>query len=149
MTDISFYHLTATPLESALSRLLEKVLESGAHVVVLAGSDERVEELNTALWTFNPRSFLPHGSKADGRASEQPVYLTASNENPNGATVLAITDCLNPDFITNYSKCLYLFDGNSDSQTTAARQQWQVYKSANHNLTYWKQNAKGGWEKGA
>ena len=60
VTEIGFYHLTCTPLERALPKLLEKVLASGARAVVRAGSDERVEFLNGALWTYQPASFLPH-----------------------------------------------------------------------------------------
>ena len=37
MTEIGFYHLTQSPLERALPRLLEKAHASGARVVVMAG----------------------------------------------------------------------------------------------------------------
>ena len=88
MTEIGFYHLQRTSLEKALPRLLEKVLASGRRAVVMAGSPERVEALNLALWVQDPNGFLPHGSAADGNAERQPVWLTAADENPNGATVL-------------------------------------------------------------
>jgi DNA polymerase-3 subunit chi len=59
MTEIRFYHLTTTTLERALPVLLEKVLARGDRAVVIAGSDERVAALDTALWTYDDRSFLP------------------------------------------------------------------------------------------
>src|SRR5690606_35835188 len=86
MTEISFYHLTRQPLNKALPRLLEKVLAAGHRAVVLAGSDERVEDLDAALWTYDPDSFLPHGTRILGHAERQPIYLTTEEENPNDAT---------------------------------------------------------------
>ncbi len=54
MTEVGFYHLLTTPLEKALPGLLVKALDGGMRAVVLAGSDERVEALCAALWTFDP-----------------------------------------------------------------------------------------------
>ena len=75
-TEVGFYHLTRSALEPALGRLLERVLESGLRAVVRAASAERVEALNRALWQFGRDSFLPHGTRADGSAEDQPVFLT-------------------------------------------------------------------------
>jgi DNA polymerase IIIc chi subunit len=92
VTEIGFYHLTRTPLERALPSLLEKVLAAGMRAVVMAGSQERVDALNQLLWTYEERSFLPHGSKRDGRPERQPIWLTTEDENPNGADCLVMTD---------------------------------------------------------
>ena len=62
MTDIAFYHLQGSPLESALPKLLKKTLEAGKRAVVMAGSEARVEALNGVLWTYDQDSWLPHGS---------------------------------------------------------------------------------------
>ena len=64
MTEVSFYHLQKVGLERALPKLLEKALERGLKAVVVAGSDERVESLNSSLWTYEAASFLAHGSAA-------------------------------------------------------------------------------------
>ena len=69
MTEIRFYHLQRTTLEAALPPMLEKTLERGQRAVVLAGSDERVEQLTDHLWTYDEGGFLPHGSARDGNAA--------------------------------------------------------------------------------
>ncbi len=92
MTEIGFYHLQATPLERALPKLLERGLAAGFRIVVLAGSGERVDHLDATLWTYDDASFLPHGSRRDGKPERQPVWLTDSDENPNGADMLVLTD---------------------------------------------------------
>src|SRR5437870_3857428 len=74
-TKVQFYHLTATPLERALPKLLEKALAGGFRVLLVAESEERIEQLNQLLWTYDPGSFLAHGSRKDGHAEEQPILL--------------------------------------------------------------------------
>ena len=92
MTEVGFYHLTKTPLDHALLRLLEKVLMAGKRAVVRTSSEERVEFLNGALWTIDSASFLPHGTNKEGNPSRQPVWITKDNDNPNKAEVLVLTD---------------------------------------------------------
>lgn len=149
MTDIRFYHLGRKPLEEALPELLEKILERGSRAVVMAGSEERVEALNLRLWTYNQNGFLPHGSARDGRAGEQPAWLTAAEENPNGADVLLLTDGVAAGHVAEFKICCELFDGNDEAAVAAARTRWAAYKASGHTLTYWQQSEAGRWEKKA
>ena len=87
MTPVFFYHLERQPLDAVLPRLLALSIDRGWRVVVQVGTEERAEALASLLWTFSDESFLPHGTKADGYADLQPVWLTAVDENPNAATV--------------------------------------------------------------
>ena len=147
MTDIGFYHLQKWPLERALPKLLEKILDAGKRAVVVAGSEERVEALNALLWTYDPNSFLPHGSARDGNALEQQVWLTAEGENPNGADFLVLTDGAASDHVANFERCFELFDGNDDAAVAGARRRWTAYNEAGHTVTYHQQTDRGGWEK--
>ncbi len=149
MTDVSFYHLTRSTLEQTLPRLLEKALQGGARCVVMAGSPERVEALSAHLWTWDPDSFLPHGSARDGQAPLQPVWLTDRDENPNAATMLFLTDGARSDKIADYARCFELFDGRDEAAVGTARERWKIYRDAGHAVSYWQQNDKGGWEKKA
>jgi len=147
VTDISFYHLQRQRLEQALPKLLERVLEAGLRAVVLSESPERAKALNQLLWTYDPDSFLPHGTADEGRVEEQPVYLTARHENPNEASVLVLTDGGACDFVGRFERCLDMFDGNDENAVTAARARWKTYRAAGHPLPSWQQNATGGWQR--
>jgi DNA polymerase-3 subunit chi len=149
MTEIRFYHLQRTALEAALPPMLEKTLERGQRAVVMAGSEERVEHLTNHLWTYNDRSFLPHGSVRDGHPEMQPIWLTTVDENPNGAQVLFLTDGVTSGNVSDYQLCAELFDGNNEQAVQAARERWNAYKAAGHQLTYWQQTPAGQWEKKA
>jgi DNA polymerase-3 subunit chi len=146
LTEIRFYHLRTTALDRALPLLLEKLLARGDRVVVMAGSDERVAALDTALWTYEERSFLPHGTARDGSPEDQPIWLTTTAENPNGAKVLVLTEGATAED-GGWSMVLEIFDGNSDDAVAAARTRWKAHKDAGHELTYWKQDEGGRWEK--
>lgn len=149
MTAIQFYHLTASPLERALPKLLEKIIGSGFRVSLVAEPEARVEQLNQLLWTYDPGSFLPHGSAKDGSAEAQPIYLTTAIEAPNGANVLFVTNGAEVNSAEPFERVVDMFDGNNPEALAAARKRWSDYKNAGHALTYFKQTVQGGWEKAA
>ncbi len=147
MSEVWFYHLQRQRLEAALPALLEKVLAAGKRAVVMLGSKERVEAVDNLLWTYEERSFLPHGSARDGSAAEQPVWLTESDENPNGAEILVLADGARSADVARFARCLELFDGNDAAAVAASRLRWQSYKEAGHEVVYWQQDARGKWER--
>lgn len=149
MTEVLFYHLQRAPLERVLPELLEKSLARGWRALVRVGNPERVEPLNTLLWTYRDDGFLPHGTREDGAAEAQPVYLTAESDNPNGAQVLFLVDGAVPGDIDGYERCVLMFDGRDDQAVAAARAEWQTIKTAGHDATYWQQSDSGKWEKRA
>ncbi|MGH6981933.1 MAG: DNA polymerase III subunit chi [Stellaceae bacterium] len=147
MADIGFYHLLTMTLDRALPKLLERAVAGGARVVVVAGSEERVDHLNNLLWTYDDAAFLPHGASRDGNPARQPVWLAASDENPNGAKFVMLVDGARAD-LARYGRCFDIFDGNDEEAVAAARRRWSEAKAAGHTLTYWQQTDKG-WEKKA
>ena len=148
MTEIGFYHLTATPLERALPRLLERARAQGHRVVVRAGSAERVAQLDALLWTYDEASFLAHGSARDGEPARQPIWLTERDENPNGATMLVLVDGVAAGDLADFARCADFFDGNDPDAVAAARARWRQARDAGHSLAYWQQTASG-WERQA
>lgn len=147
MTEVSFYHLLHTPLERALPKLMEKVLESGERAVIMTGSAERAESICGVLWTYDKESFLPHGTSRDGHAAEQPLWITPDDENPNGASFLVLTDGADTANLATFSRCFDMFDGRDEAAVAAARRRWTARKADGHALTYWQQTPRGGWEK--
>jgi DNA polymerase III subunit chi len=150
MTEVLFYHLQRQPLEKVLPTLLEKSLERGWRALVRATTDERLAALDDHLWTYADESFLAHGTEREADASEQPVVLTLSERNVNGAAVLFLVEGAPiPEDASGYQRLVLLFDGNDEDALAAARAQWKTVKSAGHDATYWQQDARGRWEKKA
>lgn len=149
MANVNFYHLTVSPMGKALPKLLEKVIGNNMRALVVASNDEEVEKLNKELWTYTTKFFLPHGSIKDGYTEQQPIFISASNDNINNSNVLVIVGNAVFENVEKFEKSLYMFDGDSEEQLSTARKRWKELKSQGHELIYWQQNKKGGWEKGA
>jgi DNA polymerase III subunit chi len=147
MTEVLFYHLEYQPLERALPALVERTLERNWRAVIEVGSEERLEALDTLLWTYREESFLPHGTRRDGNPQQQPVFLTSSQDNPNGATVRFLLDGAQLADVTSYARVVYVFDGRDASAVERAREEWRRVKAAGCEVTYWQQSPEGGWQK--
>jgi len=123
LAEIGFYHLFSASLDRALPKLLERACSQGYRIVVRAASPDRVEYLNSALWTHR-------------------------EENPNGASMLVLVDGLEAGDLQSFARCADFFDGNDAAAVEAARDRWRRAREAGHQLTYWQQTASG-WERKA
>lgn len=148
MAERGFYHLTRTPLETALPKLLGRVLAQKARAVVRIGAPERLPALSTALWLSPDPDWLPHGCEGTEKAAYQPIWLTTRAENPNAATHLFLVDGAEAEGAEGFARVFDLFDGSDDAAVAAARQRWAKAKAAGDTLTYWQQTDRG-WEKKA
>lgn len=141
-----FYHLTQTSLENALPQLLQRTLDKGWRAVVVTDSDERVEHLNQHLWTYDPGSFLAHGTKKDGDAPHHPIWLCTDEVYENDANVLFLMDGMVAKNPNSFELICIIFDGLDPLSVQSARTYWKELKSTNScKLTYWQQT-ESGWE---
>ncbi|MGD9669005.1 MAG: DNA polymerase III subunit chi [Hyphomicrobiaceae bacterium] len=147
--EVLFYHLERLPLDKVLPSLLEKTIERGWRAVVQSGSEERLEALDLALWTFRDDSFLAHGTRKEGMSEHQPIYLTTGAETPNGAGVRFLVDGATAETFQGFVRIVYLFDGHDPEAVKTARQQWTAARQAGCQVTYWQQGNSGRWEKKA
>lgn len=147
-SEVLFYQLDRQPLERVLPSLLERTLERGWRAVVQTGSPERMEALDTELWTYDDASFLPHGTDRAGEAERQPVLLTTSDANANGASVRFLVDGATADSHDGYVRIVHLFEA-SEEALAMARREWRRARDAGCAVTYWQQDADGRWVKKA
>ncbi len=142
--EVRFYHLTQTPLEHTLPGLLARSLERGWRVLVQGGDAARLAFLDEHLWTYADDSFLPHG--LEGQGAEQPIWLTGSEENANGAGVLMLIDGARatPERMKGFDLVTLFFDGADGAAVAQAREDWKVVTGAALPAIYWAQE-NGGW----
>lgn len=149
MAEISFYQLKRQPVERALFTLLGKVLEQGGRAVVRLGSGEEAESLDTALWTIDPNSFLPHTTEKTKYPDRQPVLLTTGTDAPNGARFVFVVPGGATEGLENFQRAFVLFAGEREAQVKRARETWKTFKEKGAELTYWTQQENGAWKKQA
>lgn len=145
MAEILFYHLTVSSLEDTLPGLLERSVARGWRASVQVGSDERLNALDTVLWTYRDDSFLAHGLETEPNAQEQPILLTAGLSNTNDSQVRFVLDGAEPPDFAGYERGVILFDGHDEEQLTAARGYWRALKDSGHAVTYWQQTDDRRW----
>ena len=145
MTAVGFYHLTRTGPDAALPALLGRTLAAGARAVVQVRDPARVAALDTALWAATEPDWLPHGTVRTGHAPLQPIWITDTEECPNGARFLFLLDGADAA-LEGWDRVFDLFDGNDADALAAARRRWTAAKAAGHELTYWQQTDRG-WAK--
>ena len=148
MSEILFYHLEARPLDAVLPQLLEKTLERGWMAIVEVGSTERAEAMDTHLWTYRDDSFLGHGMDGEGAEEHQPVLITTSTDNRNGAHCRFFIDRAVPQSAEGYERIVYMFSGHDPDAVAEARLAWKALREGN-TLTYWQQEQDGRWVKKA
>ena len=149
MGAVLFYHLTRRPLEHTLRQLLERALASGLRVAVRGTSEDRLRELDDALWAVPEESFLPHAMAGSGRDARQPVILTTSWAG-NGATCLMAIDGaeVTAEEAAAMARACILFDGRDGDAVAHARGQWKRLADAGAAAQYWSEEG-GAWAKKA
>ncbi len=147
MPELWFYHLERSELERALPPLLEKCLQRGWRALVRGGNAERLDALDTVLWTYRDDSFLPHAREGD--PERQPLWLTSEGGNPNGAQILFLIDGAEPGDLAGFERACLVFDGRDEAALESARSRWKVAKEAGTTTAYWRESAAGKWEKQA
>jgi len=148
MIRVDFYHLQNQRLEDVLPKLLEKAYETRKNIVIKIGNEERIDFINGLLWTYSDTSFLPHGSKKDGFADQQPIWLTDGDDIPNEAKFLFLVDGakIGTDNLLKFERALNIFDGNSEEALGQAREFWKELKQQNADVFYWQQASNGAWQ---
>lgn len=147
--EIWFYHLERSTLDQVLPTLLERTLQRGWRALVRGAASHALDDIDELLWTYRDDSFLPHG-RADGEhAARQPVLLSESGENLNGAQALFIVDDSELGATEGYARCFIIFDGRDEQALQQARGRWRTLKAEGADLAYWKQSDEGRWEKAA
>ncbi|MES2905607.1 MAG: DNA polymerase III subunit chi [Pseudomonadota bacterium] len=150
-TEVLFYHLNARRLEDVLPSLLEACMTRDWRAVLQAGSTERLDALDTHLWTYRDDGFLPHGLSSGKFPEQQPILLTTGREAANDAKVKFFVDGaeIDVDELKSLTRAVLIFDGQDEAALNSARAQWAVLKKAGLSPTYWQQNDNGRWEKQA
>lgn len=134
-------------LDKALPSIALKAWQSKEKVMIRVPDKKEASRLDDLLWTFRPDVFLPHGVDGDDKSKEQPVLITANDNNANEASILILTHGCEMTDISPFSMVCEMLDGRVDAHVNQARERWKEYKEQGHELTYWQQDAQGKWNK--
>ncbi len=137
---ITGYHHCINPVQKVLPKLLEKVLLAKHRALVMAESAEQLKIIDQFLWTYSKTELLPHGTEEDGNPTQQPIWLTCEEENPNNADILLIVGNIQPSNVTQFKKTLILLP-NWPVETSIWAQSFEK------DFTLWTEQDGGTWTK--
>lgn len=144
---VDFYHLTRLPLERALPQIAEKVLASGARLLIVSADAAQRAGLDQLLWTYADDSFLPHAELGAGDDTAQPILIASNVNAANGARHIALVDGEWREDALDFERAFHFFDDNA---IVAARTAWKGLAERDQiERRYWKQNDAGRWEQAA
>lgn len=150
MTQVDFYHLTRSDLETALVLLLKKTIAARKTALILCPKPAATA-LDAALWTHEAGSWIPHGVDDTEGVDVAPVWIsTDPARNPIDAPFLFLVHGQTPPSMEAFERVFNLFDGRSEAQTTDARAQWKEWgENSLLQLGYYAQADDGRWQKNA
>ncbi|GIU66003.1 DNA polymerase III subunit chi [Candidatus Phycosocius spiralis] len=150
--EIWFYHLESSSVEDTLPPLIEKCLDRLWRVGVYSTSKDRLQRLDTHLWTWKPGSWLAHESpNFSAKESLAPICLLSSTgthvEQWSTPEAIFLLDGAEWGKTDDVKRICVLFDGRDEGALTHARSQWRLAKENGLIPTYWRQSEDGKWDK--
>ena len=148
MVQIDFYQIGQAGLEQVMLMLLKKTLAANQKALVLCPMPE-ASVIDTALWSYEPESWIPHGLDTANGADFCHVWISSDMAvNPIDAEYLFLLYGSAPAQWAGFTRCFCLFDGKSDAQLHQARNHWKAWQELDDTtFGYYAQNAEGGWDK--
>ncbi len=134
MTEVAF-HFNVPDRVAYVCRLLRKAVGSGARVVV-TGSPDTLQVLDSALWTFSPVDFVAHCDlQGDARVvAASPVILAVAIDSTPHQQVLVNLGHLVPDGFERFERVIEVV-GLDDEELPLARSRWKQYAQNGYPIT--------------
>ncbi|HKK02764.1 MAG TPA: DNA polymerase III subunit chi [Gammaproteobacteria bacterium] len=140
MTRVDFYVLddgAEQARERFACRLAEKAWRLKHSIYLHARSLPDAQRLDTLLWTFSDRSFLPHvlatPELAPEMAAATPIRVGTGEEPAFDAELLVNLDSVVPLFFSRFERVAEIVGGD-DEDRAAARERFRFYRDRGYAL---------------
>ena len=128
--NIWFYHLESQPLHAVLPVLVEKTLNRGWRAILRFSTQERLEAIDGALWTYREEFFLPHGT-VPRRPRRTPARVSDDRWRQSQRRACAVPAGGGEESEPKqFARIIRLFDGADGEARALARQEWKDAKAA-------------------
>jgi len=139
---VDFYQLAATPAETVIASIADKLLAQDGRLLIVAADENYLARLDRLLWDQGAGSFLPHALVGGADDARQPILLSTSPDAPNLARNMLIADGEWRDAALDYDRSFYLFDQET---LDGARLAWKLLSGREGvERRYWAQEG-GRW----
>ena len=134
MTQVFFYHGASDKIAAACA-LLSGAYAKKKPMLVFASGNEIANNIDRMLWTHSALSFIPHCRADSPLASDTPIQITNSLDQPfQTERLMNLSLQMPPDFARFES--LIEVVGQDDSDRSAARDRVRQYKEQGCDVRY-------------
>lgn len=133
MTRVDFHVNVPDPVLYTC-RLLRKTRANGLRAVVYSDNANALQQLDRALWQFEPLEFLPHVMGGDDLAHRTPIVLTSDGRDAPHYEVLVNLGSGTPPFFSRFER-LFEVVGSDDAQRRQARERFRHYRDRGYPLS--------------
>jgi len=126
-TSILFVETRSSEQSLLLCRWVEELVEQGWRVQVAADSSMAAQQLNTMLWTFSDRSFVPHRIYDESGAPplSGEAIITAGETIVADCEVLVADGPVQLDFMKHFTWVIHFVLMDDDERRQESRLMWQ------------------------
>jgi DNA polymerase III subunit chi len=126
MTRVDFYTDAADKGEVAC-RLAAKAMQQKQRVLIVTSDQALLQRVNVMLWTHPPIGFVPHCFVHDKLATQTPVLLSHSSEDPPHDQVLINLGDERPSTFARFARLLEIVS-TDEADKNAARERFRFYR---------------------
>jgi DNA polymerase-3 subunit chi len=138
MTRIDFYSLESDSSGDRFiltCRLVERIRETGARVLIHVPDAEHARHLDRLLWTFREESFIPHGMVGKTDHDLTPVLISGNGTPENQDEVLVNLAPDVPEFFGRFERLCEPVD-HDPAARLAGRERFRYYRDRGYPLQH-------------
>lgn len=145
MKEINFYCIEED-INTFLYIFLSKLIEKDKKVIVYSESSEKIEKLDSILWTMKKTGFLPHLLYDEKGAENTPVLISNKKENKFNSNFLLISTFVDDiNFLNSFEKTFYIFSPMNQNLMNETEKKWNEYRENGFNTKMFRKNSLGKW----
>ncbi|MES2536393.1 MAG: DNA polymerase III subunit chi [Pseudomonadota bacterium] len=135
MTRIDFHSNVPDKIAYAC-RLVRKARAANFQIVLFAGDQQQLSELDESLWTFSELDFVPHVMAGDTLAPQTPVLLVADDriDLPQHQILINLS-ATTPAFFARFER-MFEIVSSADEDKLAGRERYRFYQQRGYPLTH-------------
>jgi len=136
MTRIDFYALGADSGGDRFlltCRLVERIHATGMRIYIHVPEPRLADHLDRLLWTYEERSFLPHGRAGRVDAALTPILIGSNGDPGEEDQVLINLDPQVPPFLGRFERLCEPVD-HDPAIRSAARERFRYYRDRGYEL---------------
>lgn len=131
--EINFYQCDES-LAKSIAPLTLKILEENKKALIFSTDQNRINEIDSGLWSYGKNKFIPHITifDKDFVLKRQPILISNKEENSNDSDYLILTEECDLSFVSKFSRVFYFFDLlNLESAKITAKKYQKLAKKFN------------------